>query len=104
MDGRKFTLEERLAIASYCVENNCDYKATAQLFQISEQKVERWVHHFRGEDSDAPIDPHESSSDQSSKSLKDRLLDDIRHLKQANRRLRVENALLQLLQDPSLSS
>ncbi|PKK39846.1 hypothetical protein ABB02_00906 [Clostridiaceae bacterium JG1575] len=104
MEGRKFTLEEGLAIASYCLKNNCDYKATAQLFQISEQKVQRWVHRFRGDDSDSLIDPRETSSDQPSKVEKDQLLNDIRHLKQANRRLRVENALLQLLQNPSLSS
>lgn len=33
--GRKITLEEKIAIVAYCIENNKDFNKTALKFEVS---------------------------------------------------------------------
>lgn len=41
--GRKTTLEERIEIVSYCIENNHNYNQTAEKFKVSYQQARNYV-------------------------------------------------------------
>lgn len=42
-NGRKTTLEERIEIVSYCIENNHNYNQTAEKFKVSYQQARNFV-------------------------------------------------------------
>lgn len=44
--GRKTTLEERIEIVSYCIENGKDYGKAIEKYQISYQQIYSWVHKY----------------------------------------------------------
>ena len=41
--GRTTTLEERIKIASFCIENGYNYQYAAKTFEVSYQQVYQWV-------------------------------------------------------------
>lgn len=44
--GRVTTLEERIEIVSYCIENGKDYGKTIEKYQISYQQIYSWVRKY----------------------------------------------------------
>ena len=42
-NGRKTTLEERIEIVGYCIENGKDYGKTIEKYQTSYQQIYSWV-------------------------------------------------------------
>ena len=45
--GRKTTQEERIAIAKECLENECNYEAISQKYNVSYDQVYNWVKKFK---------------------------------------------------------
>ncbi len=46
---RKTTLNERIEIVNYCLENKCNYKNTAEKFDVSYSQVYLWVKKFNND-------------------------------------------------------
>ncbi len=44
--GRKTTLEERIEIVSYCIENGKDYPKTIEKYGVSYQQIYSWVRKY----------------------------------------------------------
>lgn len=44
--GRKTTLDERIEITSYCIENGKDYVKAVEKYQVSYQQVYSWVRKY----------------------------------------------------------
>ena len=44
---RDTSLEERIEIVNYCIENGCNYKTTATKFNVSYNQVYNWVKKFK---------------------------------------------------------
>lgn len=47
--GRTTTLEERIKIASFCIENGYNYQYAAKTFEVSYQQVYQWVKKFESD-------------------------------------------------------
>ncbi len=45
--SRKVTPEERIEIVRYCIEHDCDYKSTAQIYETTYANVFNWVKKYR---------------------------------------------------------
>lgn len=54
--GRSTTLEERIEIVAYCIENNKDFNKTASKYEVSYQQVYSWVSKFKNSGIDGLID------------------------------------------------
>ena len=48
-NGRKTTLEERIEIVSYCIENNHNYNQTAEKFKVSYQQARNFVKKYEAQ-------------------------------------------------------
>ena len=46
-NGRKTTLEERIKIVEYCIQNKYNYAETAKKYNVSYQQVYSWVHRYK---------------------------------------------------------
>ena len=53
---RKTTIEERKEIVQYCIDNNRDYKGTAQKYDVSYSQVYSWVKKFESNGNEALVD------------------------------------------------
>lgn len=45
--SRNVTPEERIEIVRYCIEHNCDYKSTAQIYETTYANVFNWIKKYR---------------------------------------------------------
>ncbi len=54
--GRKTTFEERVAIVSFCIEHNRDYKGTVRKYGVSYEQVYAWVRKYERGGADALVD------------------------------------------------
>lgn len=99
MASRKTTLEERIQIASYCVEHDCNYSETARLYEVSYQQVYGWVKKWLEGGDQALVDRRGKAKEASHLTEEDKLRIELRKMKKANRELEVENALLKKLQE-----
>ena len=44
--GRKTTLEERIEIVAYCIENGKDYPKTIEKYGVSYQQIYSWIRKY----------------------------------------------------------
>lgn len=78
---RKTTLEERIAIVEYCMEHNCNYKMTAQKYEVSYSQVYSWVRKFNNGGNGSLTDnrgQHKSETE----------VDELEKLRRENKRLK----------------
>ena len=78
---RKTTKEERIAIVDYCFKYNHDYKATAEIYDVSYNQVYSWVKKYDevGE---------EGLSDKRGRHKTDGEIDEFEKLRRENKRLK----------------
>ncbi|MGL5820743.1 MAG: transposase, partial [Sarcina sp.] len=78
---RKTTIEERRKIVNYCINNNRDYKGTADLYDVSYSQVYSWVKKYDSKGDSALIDKrgHHKKDDE---------VDELERLRRENMRLK----------------
>lgn len=54
--GRKTTLEERLKIVQFTLDNQKDYQSAAEKYQVSYQQVYGWVRKYELDGKDGLLD------------------------------------------------
>lgn len=95
--GRKTSLEERIEIAKYCINQNNNYQETSRIYEVSYQQVYQWVKKFEELGGDGLIDRR--GKPKLELSLEDKEKFEMRKLKKENERLRMENDFLKKLQE-----
>lgn len=53
---RKTTIEERKEIVEYCINHNCNYKETANIYSVSYSQVYSWVKKYNEKGEDGLVD------------------------------------------------
>lgn len=78
---RKTTIEERREIVNYCINNNHDYKGTANLYNVSYSQVYSWIKKYENNGDSALIDKrgHHKKDDE---------VDELERLRRENMRLK----------------
>ena len=95
--GRKTSLEERIEIAKYCINQNKNYQETSEIYEVSYQQVYQWVKKFEDLGEDRLIDRR--GKPKLELSLEDKEKFEMGKLKKENERLRMENDFLKKLQE-----
>lgn len=95
--GIKTSLEERIEIAKYCINQNKNYQETSRIYEVSYQQVYQWVKKFEELGEDGLIDRR--GQPKLELSLEDKEKFEMRKLKKENERLRMENDFLKKLQE-----
>jgi transposase-like protein len=92
--GRKTTLTERIEIVSYCIERSLDYTATAEQFQVSYDRVYRWVKKYQKQGVSGLKDNRGKGKDLEDMNELERLQAEIKLLQSQNTQLQMENDVL----------
>lgn len=95
--GRKTSLEERIEIAKYCINQNKNYQETSKIYKVSYQQVYQWVRKYEELGKDGLIDRRGQPKLELSLEDKEKFV--MRKLKKENERLRMENDFLKKLQE-----
>ncbi|AOY77019.1 helix-turn-helix domain-containing protein [Clostridium formicaceticum] len=97
--GRRTTLEERIAIVGYCIENGTDYNGTSRKYQVSYQQVRSWVIKFEESGIDGLLDRRGKCKPEDQLTEVEKLKAQMQLLEAKNKRLEMENALLKKLEE-----
>lgn len=97
--GRSTTLEERLEIVMYCVENGKSYHQTSEHFNVSYQQVYQWVKKFEKEGEDGLKDKRGQRKAEPELTSEEKIQREMKRLERENERLRAENAFLKKLEE-----
>lgn len=97
--GRKTTLDERIQIVYYCLQNDNNYQLTADTHQVSYQQVYQWVKKYQAGDEASLQDKRGRSKEEQERTLAEQFKMEIKQLERENERLRTENALLKKLEE-----
>ncbi|WP_432407916.1 transposase [Wukongibacter sp. M2B1] len=87
--GRKTTLDERIEIIEYCIDNECNYAKTAEKFQVSYQQVYTWTKKYKKSGI-------EGLQDRRGKGKTESELTEIEKLRAQNKLLQAENRKQQM--------
>lgn len=79
--GRKTTIGERREIVAYCLENNHDYKGTAEAYEVSYNQVYSWVKKYEASG-------EEGLTDRRGHHKADEEVDELERLRRENLRLK----------------
>jgi len=96
---RVTTLEERINIVQYCIENGKNYNETAKKYQTSYQQVRSWVIKFEESGIDGLLDRRGNRKSEDQLTEVDKLKAEMKLLEAQNRRLEMENELLKKLEE-----
>ncbi len=96
---RKTTLEERIAIVEYCIENNNNYVLAAKEFNVSYGQVYSWVQKYKSGGADELLDRRGKSKAETKLSGQERLQIEIRMLKAENKKQQMEIDFLKKLEE-----
>lgn len=96
--GRTTTLEERIEIVKYCIENNKNYSKTSRKYQVSYQQVRNWTIKFEESGIDALLDRRGKRKPEDQLSEMEKLKAQNKLLEAKNKRLEMENELLKKLE------
>jgi transposase-like protein len=97
--GRKTTLDERIQIVLYCLENGKDYQKTAEAFKVSYQQAYQWVKKYEDVGEEALEDKRGKKKEEVELSPEQKLKLEMQKLERENERLRAENAFLKKLEE-----
>lgn len=97
--GRSTSLEERIEIVNYCINNNKNYQVAAEIFNVSYQQVYGWVNKFEAGGEDSLIDGRGRNKAESELTEEDKIRLAMKKMEIENERLRAENAFLKKLQE-----
>jgi transposase-like protein len=97
--GRSTTLEERLEIAMYCLQNGKNYQQASEFFQVSYQQVYQWVKKYEKEGEDGLKDKRGQRKAEPELTPEEKIQREMKRLERENERLRAENAFLKKLEE-----
>lgn len=97
--GRSTTLEERIEIVKYCIDNNKKYQLTAETFNVSYQQVYGWVKKYEADGENAFVDKRGKNKLESELTEEDKIKCAMKRIEKENEMLRAENAFLKKLQE-----
>ena len=97
--GRSTTLEERLEIVMYCLQNGKNYNQTSEHFNVSYQQVYQWVKKFDKEGENGLKDKRGQRKAEPQLTPEERIQLEMKRLERENERLRAENAFLKKLEE-----
>ncbi|MCL7748362.1 IS3 family transposase [Halalkalibacter alkaliphilus] len=89
--GRKTTWEERIQIATDCLESGKDYQKTAEVYGISYQQVYQWVKKYEKDGAESLQDKRGRTKAESELSPDEKIKLQMQKLERENERLRAEN-------------
>jgi transposase len=97
--GRPTTLEERLEIVRYCLQNGKNYHQASELFKISYQQVYQWIKKYEKDGEDGLKDKRGQRKAEPELTAEEKIQCEMKRLERENERLRVENAFLKKLEE-----
>ena len=97
--GRSTTLEERLEIVMYCLQNGKNYQQASEYFQVSYQQVYQWVKKYEIEGEDGLKDKRGHRKAEPELTPEEKIQREMKRLERENERLRAENAFLKKLEE-----
>lgn len=97
--GRRTTLEERIEIVSYCIENSIDYGKTIEKYQISYQQIYSWVRKYKEYGIDGLLDKRGKRKKYEEMTEIERLQSEVKILEAENKRKDMEIAILKKVQE-----
>lgn len=92
--AKQTTLEERVMIAQYCIENDKDYRETARVFHVTYNQVHRWVKRYEAYGEDGLIDGRGRGKPETLLTDIEKTELEMKVLKKQNEFLRMENEVL----------
>jgi transposase-like protein len=95
--GRGTTFNERVEIVKACIEQDNQYSAVAEAYNVSYQQVWNWTNKYRQAGVEGLRDRRGKRNDSASMSETDKLRAEIKLREAENLRLRMENDLLKKL-------
>lgn len=97
--GRKVTLEEKLEIVRYCIDNGRNYYAAMDKYNVSYQQIYSWVKKFEQNGKEGLIDRRGKAKPESEMTELDRLRLENRKLVAKNAELEMENRIIKKLRE-----
>jgi transposase len=97
--GRSTTLEERLEIVMYCLQNERNYHQASELFKVSYHQVYQWVKKYEKDGEDGLTDKRGRSKSEPELTPEEKIQREMKRLERENERLRAENAFLKKLEE-----
>jgi transposase-like protein len=97
--GRSTTWEERIQVVLYCIENEKNYKITADTFDVSYQQVYQWVTKYENGGEEALKDRRGRNKVEVELSPEEQIRLEMKRLERENERLRAENLFLKKLEE-----
>lgn len=97
--GRSTTLEERLDIVMYCLQNGKNYHQSSEQFTVSYQQIYQWVKKFEREGEEGLKDKRGRTKAELELTPEEKIQRDMKRLERENERLRAENAFLKKLEE-----
>lgn len=97
--GRNTTLNERIEIVFYCIENGKDYQTAAETFKVSYQQVYQWVKKYENGGEEALRDKRGRKKEEVELSAEQKMKLEMQKIERENERLRAENAFLKKLEE-----
>jgi transposase len=97
--GRSTTLEERLEIVMYCIQNGENYRQASEHFNVSYQQVYQWVKKYVKEGEDGLQDKRGKRKAELELTPEVKIQRDMKRMEQENQRLRAEIAYLKKLEE-----
>jgi transposase len=97
--GRSTTLEERLEIVMYCLQNEKNFHQASEYFNVSYQQVYQWVKKYEKEGEDGLKDKRGRTKAELELTPEEKIQRDMKRLERENERLRAENAFLKKLEE-----
>jgi transposase len=97
--GRSTTLEERLEIVKYCLQNGKNYRQASEYFQISYNQVYQWFKKYEKEGEDGLKDKRGQRKAELELTPEEKIQREMKRLERENERLRAENVFLKKLEE-----
>lgn len=97
--GRSTTLEERLEIVMYCLQDGKNYQQASEYFQVSYQQVYQWVKKYEKEGEDGLKDKRGQRKAEPELTSEEKVQREMKRLERENERLRAENSFLKKLEE-----
>jgi transposase-like protein len=97
--GRYTTLNERIEIVLYCLEQNKNYQLAAESYEVSYQQVYQWVKKYEVGGEGALKDQRGRNKEEQKLTPEEKFNLKMKRLEQENERLRAENLFLKKLEE-----
>lgn len=94
MNPKKTTLEERIEIVKYCLDNDIKYKEAAEKFNLKYSQLYSWIQKYKEHGKDGLIDGRGKGKPKSIMTPEEELKARIKALEERNKYLEMENEVL----------